>query len=101
MVKEGLVHIYFKMEQSYELIKTIGDNKKELNGGSLSNYNELFGTIQYSFQTEALLTADRIYDNPSKIYPTRCLQGVFYNICLIMHLIYLSIREPFQFKLVI
>lgn len=95
IVKEGLVHDIFKMEQSYELIKTIGDNTKELNGGSLSNYNELFGTIQYSFQTEALLAAARIYDNPSKIYPTRCLQGVLQYLSD-NALDLPSIREPFQ-----
>ncbi len=95
IVTEGLIHDIFKMEQSYALMKTIGDKTKKLNSGSLSNFNELFGTIQYSFQTEALLAAARIYDNPSKKYPTRCLRGILQY--LSDNTIDLpSIREPFQ-----
>jgi hypothetical protein len=98
IVKEGLVQDIFKMEQSYELMKTIGSKTNETKNGILQTYDELFGTIQYALQTEALLAAARIFDSPSKKYPTRCLRGV---------LLYLSnntnvlpnIREPFQLSL--
>jgi len=98
IVKEGLVQDIFKMEQSYELMKTIGSKTNEIKSNILNTYDELFGTIQYALQTETLLAAARIYDSPSKKYPTRCIRGV---------LQYLSdntielpnIREPYQLSL--
>ncbi len=66
----------FKMEQAFELVKTIGTSTTELKYGNLQSYDELFGAIQYSLQLEALLAAARIYDIPSKKYPTRCLRGI-------------------------
>jgi len=98
IVEKGLVQDIFKMEQSYELLKTIGSKTNELTNGKLKEYNELFGTIQYALQTETLLAASRIYDSPRSKYPTRCLRGI---------LKYLSenttdlpsIREPYQLAL--
>jgi hypothetical protein len=98
MVKEGLVKDIFKMEQSYWLLKTIGLKTEEFSSGKLKIYNEVFGVIQYALQTETILAAARIYDVPSKKYPTRCLRGI---------LRFLSdnsnelpnIREPYQLSL--
>ena len=98
IVKEGLVKDIFKMEQSYELIKTIGSKTNELSNGKLQTYNELFGTIQYALQTETLLAAARIYDSPSKKYPTRCLRGVLQYLSDNTNELP-SIREPYQLSL--
>ncbi len=75
IIKKGLVNDIFKMEQSYELMKTIGDNSKQFNGGALSELKTLFVTIQNSLQTEVILAAAKIYDKPSRKYQTRCLRG--------------------------
>ena len=98
LVKEGLVKDIFKMEQSYELWKTIGLKKEEFSSGSLQKYNELFGIIQYALQTEIILAAARIYDIPSQRYPTRCLRGILKF--LSENSIDLpNIREPYQLSL--
>jgi len=98
VVKEGLVHDIFKMEQSYELMKTIGSKTNELIQSNLQTYSELFGIIQYSLQTEALLAASRIYDLPNKKYPTRCLRGVLQYLSDNANELP-SIREPYQLAL--
>lgn len=76
IVKQGLANDIFKAEQSYELVKIIGLKINEINEGCLKSYRELFGAIQYAFMTETILSVAKIYDSPSKKYPTRCLRGV-------------------------
>ena len=75
-MKEGLVKDIFKAERAYELVKAIGLKSEEMKIGTLKEYDELFGTFQYALQAETLLAVAKIYDPPSKKYPTRCLRGV-------------------------
>lgn len=97
IVKEGLVKDIFKAEQAYELVKTIGLKSKEMKSGHFRDYDELFGTFQYSLQAETLLAVAKIYDPPSKKYPTRCLRGVLEF--LSEHTNELPvIREPLQLR---
>lgn len=95
IVKEGLVKDIFKAEQAYELVKTIGLKSEEIKSGQLKSYDELFGAIQYAFQTETILSVAKVYDSPSKKYPTRCLRGLLKY--LSEHSTELpNIREDFQ-----
>lgn len=76
IVNQGLVNDIFKAEQAYELVKKLGLKIDEINEGCLKSYRELFGAIQYAFQTEIIFSVAKNYDSPSKKYPTRCLRGV-------------------------
>ena len=98
MVREGLVKDIFKMEQSYLLLKTIGQKFSDVNIDRLNSFTSLFRTIHYSLQTEAILAAARIYDQPSKIYPTRCLRGLLQFLASKTNELP-SIREPYQLAL--
>jgi hypothetical protein len=95
IVKKGLVNDIFKAEQAYELVKAIGLKSEEMKSGQLKSYDELFGAIQYAFQTEALLSVAKVYDSPSKKYPTRCLRGVLKYLSEHTHELP-DIRDPFQ-----
>ncbi len=98
IVRDGLVRDIFKMEQSYLLLKTIGKKFTDTHIGRLNTFNNLFRTIHYSLQTEAILAAARIYDLPSKIYPTRCLRGLLKFLSNKTNELP-SIREPYQLAL--
>lgn len=98
IVKNGLVQDIFKMERAYELLKTIGEESAEIHSRELKVYDELFGTFQSALQVEAILAVARIYDTPSKKYPTRCLLGVLeYLNSNINNLP--NIRQPYQLAL--
>ncbi|GEM_PF-2163003 len=97
MVKNGLVRDIFKMERSLELVIKMIDRSSELDSKGNGNFTELFSIIHSALKIDSLLAAARVYDTPSKKYPTRCLKGV---------LEYLSdnkndlprIREPYQLQ---
>ena len=76
LVKKGLVPDIFKMERAYSLLKTIGANASAINARGAGNLGELFGALQIALQTDAILAAARLYDPPSKKYPTRCISGL-------------------------
>ena len=75
MVKEGVVSDIFRAERAISLVKVPGLRAAQINSGS-GGFGLLFGTIQVSLNTEALLALARIFDKPSKRNPTRCLRGV-------------------------
>jgi len=75
MVKAGAVTDIFKAERAYAVLKTIGENAEAINA-SERNVGEVFGVLQGHAQTEALIAVARLYDRPSKRYPTRCLQAL-------------------------
>lgn len=73
-VMEGLVADIFKMERAYHILSVIGTNADQLNDRALGNFGELFGALQGSLEVDAVLAVARVYDLPSKKYPTRCLR---------------------------
>ena len=74
IVVEGLVSDIFKMERAYHILSVIGSNADQLNDRALGNFGELFGAFQGSLEVDAVLAVARVYDSPSKQYPTRCLR---------------------------
>ena len=76
LVKSGLVADIFGMETSYSLLKAIGTNASAINVPGAGNFGELFGALQKSLRTEAILAVARLYDPPSRRYPTRCIKGL-------------------------
>lgn len=74
VVMEGLVADIFKMERAYHILSVIGTNADQLNDRALGNFGELFGALQGSLEVDAVLAVARVYDLPSKQYPTRCLR---------------------------
>ena len=75
-IKNGLVTDIFKMERSYALLRKISEYSQQINISNLVNFGYLFGAIQQSLQTDAILSVARLYDNPNKRYPTRCIKGL-------------------------
>lgn len=75
-IKNGLVSDIFKMERAYALLRKISDNAGLVNKRDNGNYGELFGSLQHALETEAVLAVARLYDNPNKRYPTRCVKGL-------------------------
>lgn len=74
VVVKGLVSDIFKMERAYHILSVIGSNADQLNDHALGNFGELFGAFQGSLEVDAVLAVARVYDSPSKQYPTRCLR---------------------------
>ena len=74
VVVKGLVADIFKMERAYHILSVIGTNADQLNDLALGNFGELFGALQGSLEVDAVLAVARVYDLPSKQYPTRCLR---------------------------
>lgn len=95
VVSEGLVADIFRVERSVAMLSAIGLRASEINSGP-GNFGDLFGALQDALTTEAILSIARVYDVPSKEYPTRCIRGVLEY--LDQHQL-ISIREPYQLKL--
>jgi len=96
-IKNGLVKGIFLFDRSFALLEIIKKHSSTIDGNK-ENFKELFITIHGALTIEAALAIARIYDEPSKRYPTRCLKGV------LAHLIAYSeelpeIREPYHLKL--
>ncbi|MGA3286137.1 MAG: hypothetical protein ABSD46_01780 [Bacteroidota bacterium] len=98
MVKKGLVEDIFKMECAFELGKKIGERSGDLNRNVNGYFGELFATIQSALRIESILAAARVYDTPSKKYPTRCLRGVL-NYLIENKDDLPKIREPYQLQI--
>ena len=97
MVKEGVVSDIFRAERAISLVKFSGLRAAQINNGS-GGFGLLFGAIQISLNTEALLALARIYDKPSHTYPTRCLRGVL-SFLATRGSELPSIREPYQLEI--
>jgi AbiU2 len=96
-IKNGLVKDIFLFDRSFGILQTIKEHSSTIDKNR-ENFVELFIAIHGALTIEAVLAVARIYDNPNKNYPTRCLKG------MLEHLITYSrelpeIREPYQLKL--
>ena len=97
IIENGVVKDIFLFERSHAMIQTIKKHSDTIDSNK-ENFKDLFITIYSALTTEAVLAVARIYDNPNKNYPTRCLKG------MLEHLIAYSkelpeIKEPYQLKL--
>ncbi len=98
MVKEGLVKDIFRFERARSIQKVMYDRSDIIGSKENGNFGSTFHVLRYALTTEAILAVARIFDKPSKRYPTRCTKG------LLEHLEKYSeelpvIREPYQLKL--
>ena len=75
-IKNGLISDIFRMERSYFLLKKISDNADKINEEGSGNFGGLFGALQNSLETESVLAVARLFDRPSRRYPTRCIRGL-------------------------
>ena len=98
VVKRGVAQDIFRMEQSFELLRRIGERTHEINDQKLRRYSKLFGAFQTALKTECILATARVYDMPSTTYPTRCLKGVLQYLANNSDELP-SIREPDQLRL--
>jgi hypothetical protein len=97
IIQDGLVSDIFRAERAIALLQLSGARADQINNGK-GNFGELFGAVQTALTTEATLAVARLYDKPSKRYPTRCLIGVLDFIA--SHNQELpEIREPYQLEL--
>ena len=99
MVKIGIVSDTFRAESAIELLKVSGTRAAQINDGR-EGYGPLFGAIQTSLNTDALLALSRIFDKPSEQYPTRCLRGALAFLAKRSTELP-SIREPYQLEIVL
>lgn len=74
IVKNGLVPDIFKMERAYNLLMAISEQSPVLNSKKAGNFGHLFGAIQIALESESVIAVARVYDKPSKQYPTRCIR---------------------------
>lgn len=70
----GLVNDIFKMERAYFCIKEITAKGSDID--KHSSFTELFQSIQNSLLTEAIMAVARVYDEPSRKYPTLCIKNI-------------------------
>ena len=75
ILDNGLVSDLYKAERAIHVNKRIRDNAKYINESKVSS-RTLFVYIQTLSFNEAVLALSRIYDNPDKRYPTRCILRV-------------------------
>jgi hypothetical protein len=97
VVRDGLVSDIFRLERAESILGVIDPRASEINLGA-GHFGNLFGALQTALTTEAIMSIARIFDVPSKRYPTRCILGILEY--LREHEADLpSIREPYQLKL--
>lgn len=75
LLQDGVVSDIAKAERAYALLAVVGQHAEAINA-SKRNYGELFGTVQHLAAAETLISVARLYDRPSRKYPTRCLRAL-------------------------
>lgn len=66
----------FRMERAHALLRTIGTRAAILNDRTRGNFGELFNSLQTALTADCVIAVARIYDPPSRRYPTRCMRYV-------------------------
>jgi hypothetical protein len=72
-VVEGIVADLFAAEQTYALLKQIGQNANVINQ---ANFGAFFGPLQWILSNDFFLSVARLFEKPSKKYPTRSIPSV-------------------------
>jgi AbiU2 len=70
---EGIVTDLFTAEQTYAMLKQIGQNAEAINQG---NFGAVFGPLQSVLSNACLLSVAKLFEKPSKQYPTRSIPSV-------------------------
>lgn len=70
---EGIVADLFAAEQTYALLKEIGQNANAIN---LANFGAFFGPLQSVLSNAFFLSVAKLFEKPSKMYPTRSIPSV-------------------------
>ena len=70
---EGIVADLFAAEQTYALLKQIGQNANAINQ---ANFGALFGPLQSVLSNAFFLSIAKLFEKPSKKYPTRSIPSV-------------------------
>src|SRR6266513_1325746 len=72
-VVEGIVADLFAAEQTYALLKEIGQNANAINQ---ANFGALFGPLQSVLSNTFLLSVAKLFEKPRRKYPTRSIPSV-------------------------
>ena len=70
---EGIAHDLFAAEQTYALLKQIG---QKADGINQANFGALFGPLQSVLSNAVLLSVAKLFEKPSSKYPTRSVPSV-------------------------
>src|SRR5206468_12934751 len=70
---EGIVADLFAAEQTYALLKQIGQNANAINQ---ANFGALFGPLQSVLSNAFFLFIAKLFEKPSKRYPARSIPSV-------------------------
>jgi hypothetical protein len=70
---EGIVADRFAAEQTYALLKQIGQNANAINQ---ANFGALFGPLQLVLSNACFLSVAKVFEKPSKKYATRSIPSV-------------------------
>jgi hypothetical protein len=76
---DGIVADLFTAEQTYALLKQIGQNANAINQ---ANFGEFFGPLQSVLSNAVFLSVAILFEEPSKKYPTRSISSVLKLLCL-------------------
>lgn len=98
IVKEGLVKDIFRFERARSIQKIMHDRSDAIGSKDNGNFGSTFHALHYALTTEAVLAVARIFDNPSKEYPTRCTKGLFAHLEKYSEELP-AIKEPYQLQL--
>jgi len=74
IIKPALLKDLHIAERSYTLNRQINKSQKEIPTGSKTEIAKMLFDLSY---TEMVLSLCRLYDNPSKRYPTRCIKQLY------------------------
>jgi len=74
IIKPGLLRDLHIAERSFTLNKQINLSQKDIPAGNKTQIAKMLFDLTY---TEMVLALCRLYDNPSKKYPTRCIKQLY------------------------
>lgn len=72
LIKNGLIRDIFHAEMNLSIFKRIADNIEFLKTTHPED-QKLFGYLQVSANNQIILALSRLFDKPSKKFPTRCI----------------------------
>src|SRR5260370_1099939 len=72
-LRQGIEADLFTAEQTYALLKQIGQNANAINQ---ANFGEFFGPLQSVLSNAVFLSVAKLFEEPSKKYPTRSISSV-------------------------
>lgn len=98
VIRQGITPDIFRMERAYALFHVIANHANTINQSQGESFGELFGALQEILVNEAISAAARLYDRPSKTFPTRCIRAVL-DFLTIQAKDFPIIYDPYNLKL--